>query len=76
LLDIIQVFKAVRDSMGKIVDFTWEMNNKPAVKQNGEVIGESLLQKHPGLVPSGIFAKMIEVTEIGTPHEQDNKLTS
>src|SRR5215204_2753745 len=50
---IIQAFEAVRDEQGKIIDFTWVMNNKQAILLNGDVIGKSLLEKSPGVVPSG-----------------------
>lgn len=64
-LDIVQVFKAVRDDTGKIIDFTWVANNKSAQVQNGNVIGKSLLQQNPGVIPSGIFDRMVQVTETG-----------
>ncbi|HEX8561762.1 MAG TPA: PAS domain S-box protein [Flavobacterium sp.] len=65
-LDVIQVLKAVRDESGKITDFTWVVNNRKAVEQNGgDVIGESLLKLNPGTVPSGVFDRMVEVTETG-----------
>lgn len=71
-LDIIQVFQSVRDQNNKIVDFIWIMNNKGGVAQNGDVIGSSLLSKNPGVIPSGIFDKMVSVVETGEPvqHEQ------
>lgn len=71
-LDIIQVFKALRDKEGKIVDFIWIMNNKRGIEQNGDVIGKKLLPKHPGVVKTGIFNKMVQVVETGVPleHEQ------
>jgi PAS domain S-box-containing protein len=70
-LDIIQVFSAVRDEEGKIIDFTWVMNNKKAITQNGEVIGIRLLDKNPGVIESGIFDKMVQVVETGDALEQE-----
>jgi PAS domain-containing protein len=64
-LDIVQVFKAVRDDAGKIIDFTWLANNQNALIQNGNVIGKSLLQQNPGVIRSGIFDRMVQVTETG-----------
>lgn len=64
-LDIVQVFKAVRDDSGKIIDFTWFANNQNALIQNGNVIGKSLLQQNPGVIRSGIFDRMVQVTETG-----------
>ncbi|MFT3678694.1 MAG: PAS domain-containing sensor histidine kinase [Ferruginibacter sp.] len=66
-LDIIQVFKAIRNGEGRIIDFEWIANNRNGIKQNGDVIGKSALQLNPGMVPSGIFAHMVEVAETGVP---------
>ncbi|MGN6402163.1 MAG: PAS domain S-box protein [Flavisolibacter sp.] len=70
-LYIIQAFKAVRNDEGKIIDFVWVMNNQKAVKQNGEVIGKSLLQQNPGVVPSGLFEQFVRVTESGVAVERE-----
>jgi PAS domain-containing protein len=64
-LDVVQVFKAVRDDSGKIIDFTWLANNKAALLQNGNVIGKSLLQQNPGIIRAGIFDRMVQVIETG-----------
>lgn len=71
-LDIIQVFKAVRDEAGAIVDFTWVMNNQQAIGQNGQVIGKRLLPQSPGVREAGLFDKFVQVTETGVSitHEQ------
>lgn len=66
-LDIVQVFQAVRDKDGNIVDFIWTANNKHAIEQNGDVIGKSLIQQNPGVVPAGIFYRMVQVVETGAP---------
>ncbi|WP_052731031.1 PAS domain S-box protein [Spirosoma radiotolerans] len=68
-LDVIQVYQAVRDEQGQIQDFFWVMNNQKAVIQNGDVIGKSLLTQNPGIVPTGIFARMVEVAQTGVPFE-------
>ncbi|GAB4054436.1 PAS domain-containing hybrid sensor histidine kinase/response regulator [Spirosoma litoris] len=70
-LDVIQVFKAVRDEAGAILDFVWVMNNQKAVVQNGEVIGKSLLEQNPGVVPTGIFNHMVEVAQTGVVYEHE-----
>lgn len=70
-LDVIQVFKAVRDEAGQILDFVWVMNNQRAVAQNGQVIGKSLLELNPGVVPTGIFDHMVEVPQTGVAYEQE-----
>lgn len=64
-LDIVQVFQAVRDEQGNIIDFTWTAQNKNAVAQNGDVIGKSLLQQNPGVMRAGIFDRMVQVAETG-----------
>ena len=64
-LDIVQVFKAVRNKSGQIIDFTWVANNQNAQIQNGNVIGKSLLQQNPGVIRSGIFDRMVQVTQTG-----------
>jgi PAS domain-containing protein len=64
-LDIVQVFRAVRDDKGRIIDFTWFANNQNAIAQNGNVIGKSLLQQNPGTIRAGIFDRMVQVTETG-----------
>lgn len=71
-LYIIQVFKAVRDDEGNIIDFVCTVNNKRAIEQNGDMIGKSLLYQNPGLVETGLFEKFVQVTETGIPldHEQ------
>lgn len=68
-LDIIQVFSSVRDASGKIIDFTWLIQNQRGFEQNGDVYGRTLLQKNPGVVTAGIFDKLIEVTNTGTSLE-------
>lgn len=77
---LVQVFKAVRDAAGNIVDFIWVLNNEVAYKIYGDVIGKSLLQNNPGVLQEGIFKSFAEVVETGIPqhyekhyvHEQFN----
>ena len=64
-LDVVQVFKAVRDDKEKITDFIWIAQNKNALVQNGDVIGKSLLLQNPGVLRAGIFDRMVQVTETG-----------
>ncbi|MCJ8210973.1 PAS domain-containing protein [Mucilaginibacter sp. RS28] len=78
--DMIQVFRAVRDKDGKIIDFVWVLNNQAAEEIYGDVIGQSLLQNNPGVVEQGIFDNFVKVTETGASlqyekhyvHEQFN----
>lgn len=68
-LDMIQVFRAVRDDNGEIVDFIWVLNNKTSEKKYGDVIGKSLLTLNPGVVETGIFETFKKVVETGLPDE-------
>ena len=66
-MDMIQVFKAVRDASGEIVDFQWLLNNHTSESRYGEVSGQSLLERNPGVVQEGIFDTFKRVTETGQP---------
>lgn len=68
-LDMIQVFRALRDDKGEIVDFIWVLNNKTSEKIYGDVIGKSLLTLNPGVVEAGIFETFKKVVETGVPDE-------
>ncbi|WP_158825847.1 PAS domain S-box protein [Mucilaginibacter lacusdianchii] len=67
-----QGFKAVRNASGKIIDFRWTLTNKAWNDYNPDVIGKSLLEESPGVVPTGLFDKFVQVTETGITidHEQ------
>ncbi|MBC5772730.1 PAS domain-containing protein [Pontibacter sp. KCTC 32443] len=69
--DMIQVFKAVRNADNKIIDFTWELNNQKSFEMYGDVIGKSLLTLNPGVKETGIFGKLVKVTETGQPLQYD-----
>lgn len=75
-LDIIQVFKSVRNENGKIIDFTWIVQNAKGYYQNGDVIGESLLRKNPGVIDAGIFERLKQVTDTGIPQELEQYYSS
>jgi PAS domain S-box-containing protein len=68
-LDMIQVFEAVRDEAGHIVDFRWLLNNHTSVSRYGEVQGQSLLERNPGVLQEGIFADFLRVVETGEPQQ-------
>ena len=74
-INMIQVFKAVRDEQGKIVDFRWVVNNATSEKLYGQVEGESLLERNPGILDTGIFDHFVEVTETGTPQQYEKHYT-
>ncbi|MCZ0961050.1 PAS domain S-box protein [Paracoccus benzoatiresistens] len=69
--DMIQVFKAVRDETGAIVDFRWVLNNHTFESRSGRIEGESLLERNPGVVAEGIFDTFKRVTETGTPEHAE-----
>lgn len=65
--DTIQVFEAVRDASGEIVDFRCRLNNRTAECRLGEMRGQSLLACDPGAVRDGIFEAFRQVVETGRP---------
>jgi PAS domain S-box-containing protein len=67
----IQVFKAVRDTNEKIVDFIWILQNHVSIKASGDVVGKQLLEVNPGAVKSGTFDRMVRVTESGIPEQAE-----
>lgn len=70
-LDSIQIFEAVRDEQGKVIDFTWLITNTNAVNLSGDVIGKRLLEQEPGIITSEIFGHMLRVNHTGIPWEQE-----
>ena len=70
-MDMIQVFKAVRNKQHEIVDFIWVLNNKAAETVYGDVIGKSLLTLNPGVITEGIFDAFKEVVETGIPQQYE-----
>ncbi|MEH3087142.1 MAG: PAS domain-containing protein [Xylophilus ampelinus] len=67
--DMIQVFEAVRDASGAIVDFRWIINNRKSEEVYGDVLGRNLLENNPGVVAAGIFDAFKRVVESGEPHQ-------
>lgn len=70
-LDMIQVFKALRDESGEIIDFKWILNNRTAESIYGDVVGKSLLEHNPGVVTTGIFETFKQVVETGIPDQSE-----
>lgn len=70
-MDMIQVFEAVRDERGEIVDFRWVLNNHTSESRYGEVRGQSLLERNPGVVKEGIFDAFRQVVETGVPQQAE-----
>ncbi|MFP5406527.1 MAG: PAS domain S-box protein, partial [Gammaproteobacteria bacterium] len=69
--DMIQVFEAVRDAAGAIVDFRWVLNNHTSESRFGDVGVESLLQRNPGVIVEGIFDAFKRVVETGEPEQAE-----
>ncbi|MGP7795896.1 sensor histidine kinase [Sphingomonas sp. CLY1604] len=69
--DMIQVFEAVRDQAGTIIDFRWVLNNHAAEAHYGEVRGQRLLERNPGVVAEGIFAAFCRVTDTGIAEQAE-----
>lgn len=70
-LDMVQVLEAVRDEAGAIVDFRWVLNNHAAEQVYGDILGQRLLVRNPGVVEAGIFATFRRVVETGQPDQQE-----
>ena len=69
--NFIQVFKAVRDKHGKIIDFTWVLNNRKTIELQGDRVGKSLIQLNPGILEAGLFDKFVQVTETAVSHTHE-----
>ena len=63
--DYIQVFKAVRNKRGKIIDFIWILNNRRLIEKQGDRVSKSLIKLNPGVIESGLFDQFVHVTETG-----------
>ncbi|MGM9478116.1 PAS domain S-box protein [Pedobacter sp. GSP4] len=74
--EMIQVFKALRDDDGRIIDFIWVLNNASSEKIYGDVIGKRLLENNPGVVKAGIFDHFIEVVESGRAVQYEKNYVS
>ncbi|MET0329257.1 MAG: PAS domain-containing protein [Luteimonas sp.] len=72
-LDMIQVFRAVRNADGRIVDFRWILNNHTAERFYGDVIGKRLIEANPGVVETGIFDAFKRVVETGEPDVSERR---
>lgn len=71
-LNLIQLFTAVRDEAGAIVDFTWVFTNRAAQRVYGDVIGQRLLTRAPDAVPAGSFDTFKQVVETGEPDQSEH----
>lgn len=70
-MDLIQVFEAVRNDTGEIVDFRWVLNNQASESRYGKLDGERLLQLNPGVREEGIFDAFRRVVETGAPEQAE-----
>lgn len=66
-LQIIQLFKAVRDDRDAIVDFEWLLTNKQWNDRYGSNVGKRLLAENPAVVGTGVWDKFLQVMENGVP---------
>lgn len=71
-LEIIQLFKAVRNDRGAIVDFEWLLTNKQWNDRWGPNAGKSLLTENPGVVASGIWDRFLDVMATGDPFTHEH----
>ncbi|WP_354579120.1 PAS domain-containing protein [Hymenobacter sp. UYP22] len=70
-LDLVQVFEAVRDEQGAVVDFVWVLNNAAAEQVYGNVLGRRLCELNPGVVAEGIFDTFKRVLATGVPDQAE-----
>lgn len=70
-LDMIQVFEAVRNESGEIIDFKWILNNQTSEGVYGDVLGKNLLENNPGVGVAGIFDTFKKVVETGIPNQTE-----
>lgn len=71
--EMIQVFTAVRDENGDIIDFAWILINQRAQERFGNVVGKRLLEFNPGVVDAGIFDHFVEVVNSGVPMDYEKR---
>jgi PAS domain S-box-containing protein len=74
-LNMVQVFEAVRNEQGEIADFIWTLNNQASEQLYGDVIGQRLLERDPGVVESGLFDTFKQVVETGQPDQGERHYT-
>ncbi len=76
MLDPQILFKPVRDSGGRVIDFTYQDLNRAACVFFGvnreDRIGESLTQAVPNIAESGLLAHFVRCAETGEPVELDD----
>jgi PAS domain S-box-containing protein len=70
-MDMLQVFEAVRNHDGQIIDFRWILNNHASEKFYGNVIGKRLLEYNPGVIEEGIFDTFKRVVETGVSDQSE-----
>ena len=76
LPDGLDLFSAVRDSDGHIVDFRWEYINEVGCRLSqrtrDETIGHTMTDFFAEVVPSGLLAAYARVVETGEPFVREN----
>ena len=76
LLDAFAIYSAIRDADGKIVDFEVAYVNEAACKLTGrtwaEYLGQTVLDMHPGLDKTEIFAWYVQAVETGEVIVKEN----
>jgi two-component system, cell cycle sensor histidine kinase and response regulator CckA len=69
MVDSFEIFSAVRDITGKIIDFRIDYVNNAACEMSAllkeELIGKSILEIFPGNIVPGLFTEYVKVIETG-----------
>lgn len=70
-MDMIQVFEAVRNEQGEIVDFKYILLNHEAEKKMPLSLGKNLLDTQPGVVEDTTFEAFKQVVETGISQQYE-----
>ncbi|WP_162303723.1 PAS domain-containing sensor histidine kinase [Hymenobacter sediminis] len=67
------VLQAVRDAHGRVQDFRIVTVNRELERETGrtDLVGQLYAQQYPGIIPSGLFALMLQALETGQPQQTE-----
>lgn len=70
--NFIEVFQALRDHTGNIIDFTWLLTNRRWQEAHGDVIEKRLLKENPTFIRTNLFERMVEIVQNGVSQTQEH----
>lgn len=68
----IMAFRSIRGPRGEVEDFGWFLTNHECERRYGKgrsLVGRNLLEVIPAVKENGLFSRLVEVVESGTPLE-------